>query len=80
MFAFSGLDAVYWLIGLLVTGGVVTVVIVLVRRAGRSIEDPAQRKMCPHCGELVQEQATKCKHCGEFLDNARDADKRIEPN
>ena len=33
------------------------------------------RKMCPHCGELVQEQTTKCKHCGEFLDNARDADK-----
>ena len=29
MFAFSGLDAVYWLIGLLVTCCVVTVVVVL---------------------------------------------------
>ena len=69
MFAFIELDSVHWLIGgLLVTCCVVTVVIVLVLRAGRGIEDPALRKMCPFCGELIQEQASKCEYCGGLLD------------
>jgi hypothetical protein len=68
MFAFIELDSVHWLIGgLLVTGCVVTVVIVLVRRGGRSIEDPAWRKMCPFCGELNQKDASKCDYCGGLI-------------
>ena len=72
MFAFSELDSVHWLIcGLLVKGCVVTVVIVLVRRAGRGVEDLALRKMCPNCGELIQEKASKCEYCGGLIDKAR---------
>ena len=73
MFAFMELDSVHWLIcGLLVLGCVVTVVIVLVRRRGRSIEDPGvQRKMCPFCGELIQEDASKCEYCRGLIDKPR---------
>jgi hypothetical protein len=72
MLAFFELDSVHWLIGgLLVTGCVVTVVVVIVRRAGRASEDLALRKMCPHCSELVQEKARKCDYCGRLLDKSR---------
>jgi hypothetical protein len=72
MSAFFELDFVHCLIaGLLVTCCVVTVVVVLVLRTGRSIEDPAMRKMCPNCSELVQEQASKCDYCGGLIDKLR---------
>jgi rRNA maturation endonuclease Nob1 len=75
MFAFVELDSVHWLLGLLVTCCVVTFVVVLVRRAGRSIEDPALRKMCPLCGQLIPKQAGKCEYCGGSIDKSRRGDK-----
>ena len=73
---FLRLDPIHWVIcGILVIGGVVTVVIVLVRRPGRGAQGPGLRKMCPYCGELIQEQASKCDYCGGLIDKSRRSDK-----
>lgn len=38
--------------------------------ADAPVDESAQRKPCPMCGELIAKTAAKCRYCGEILDPA----------
>jgi hypothetical protein len=72
LFLIIGIYAVYALSGLLLTWIVMNIImaidmLILGNKNKKVIEDKTMMK-CPHCAELVKNEAKICKHCKSSLE------------